>query len=152
LKAAIGSDHLGYQMKEAIKKYIIEELGFEIVDYGCKDEGAVDYPLIAEKLARGVAKGKVERGILICGTGIGMAIVANKVKGVRAAQCYDVLAAQRARWANNAQIMTLGAMITGVELGKIFTKTFLTTEFSGIDLIAAKNQQVLAIEERFGRE
>jgi len=127
---AIGSDEAGFDLKATI----IEQLsakGLEVKDYGCYSPAPIDYPDVAYTLARAVARGEHERGILICGTGIGMAIVANKVRGVRAAQVHDPYSAERARKSNDAQIMTMGARIIGTELAKSLVDTWLASEFSG---------------------
>jgi ribose 5-phosphate isomerase B len=129
-KIAIGCDEAAFEMKEAIKAYV-ESLGYEVEDYGVYDTAPVLYPDIAVKVAQAVAAGKQERGILMCGTGIGMAITANKVPGIRAAQCHDVFSAERARKSNNAQIMTMGARVIGIELAKMLVRTWLESEFQG---------------------
>jgi ribose 5-phosphate isomerase B len=127
---AIGSDEAGYSLKETLKEFL-KTKGIEVTDYGVYDTNPVLYPDIAVKVAQEVASGKHERGILICGTGIGMAIAANKVPGIRAAVCHDPFSAERARKSNNAQIMTLGARIIGVELAKLLLITWLNSEFQG---------------------
>jgi ribose 5-phosphate isomerase B len=127
---AIGSDEAGFDLKAVV----IEQLkarGLEVKDYGCYSPDPVDYPDVAYDLARAVARGEHERGILICGTGIGMAIAANKVPGVRAAQVHDPYSAERARKSNDAQIMTMGARVIGPELAKSLVDTWLDSEFSG---------------------
>ena len=116
MKIAIGSDHIGYDLKEILKQYLSGK-GVEAVDIGTfRRETPVDYPDIALLMATKIEKKEFERGILICGTGIGMSIAANKVPGVRAAQCHDVYSAERARKSNDAQIMTIGALVVGPEL------------------------------------
>jgi len=130
MKIAIGSDHNGFALKELIKEHIVSK-GIEVVDYGVNDENPVDYPDIALIVSKEVAAGKFDRAILICGTGIGMAIAANKVPGVRAAQAYDVYSAERARKSNNAQVITLGAQVTGPELAKKLIDAWLESEFQG---------------------
>lgn len=130
VKVGIGSDHNAFQMKEAIKLYVTE-LGHEVVDYGCYSEEEIDYPGVAFNVATEVAKGKVERGILICGTGIGMSIAANKIPGIRSAQCHDVYSAERAQLSNNAQIITLGAKVIGIETAKKVVEAYLSVSFKG---------------------
>ncbi|MBD3306074.1 ribose 5-phosphate isomerase B [candidate division KSB3 bacterium] len=130
MSIAIGCDEAAFEMKETIKAYV-QELGHEVEDYGVYDTSPVLYPDIAVKVAQAVAEGKHERGILICGTGIGMAIAANKVPGIRAAQCHDPFSAERSRKSNNAQIMTMGARIIGIELAKSLVHTWLDSEFQG---------------------
>lgn len=130
MRIAIGSDEAGFALKETIKEYL-SEAGHEVTDYGCYDAKPVDYPDIAYPVAVDVAAGKHDRGILVCGTGIGMAITANKVPGVRAAVCHDPYSAQRARKSNNAQVMTLGARVIGSELAKTLVAIWLESEFAG---------------------
>jgi ribose 5-phosphate isomerase B len=130
MKVAIGSDQNGLNLKNIVKEYITFK-GIEVVDFGVNDVEPVDYPDVALLVANKVAAGDFDRAILVCGTGIGMAIVANKVPGVRAAQCYDVYSAERARKSNNAQVMTLGAQITGSELAKKLVDVWLESEFQG---------------------
>ncbi len=129
-KIAIGCDEAAFEMKETIKAYV-ESLGYEVEDYGVHDTSPTLYPDMAVKVAKAIAEGKHERGILICGTGIGMAIAANKVPGIRAAQCHDVYSAERARKSNNAQIMTMGARVIGIETAKTLVRVWLDSEFQG---------------------
>lgn len=130
MKVAIGCDENGYQLKEAIKAHL-NELGVEFEDFGCGKDEKVLYPEIAHKLAVSIMEGKHERGILICGTGLGMAITANKVPGVRAATCHDIYSAERARMSNNAQIITFGAQIIAPTLANKLVDVWLKAEFAG---------------------
>ena len=127
---AIGSDEAGYRLKGLLIG-VLEEEGLTVVDYGCDSEDPVDYPDVAVVVAEAVARGEHDRGILICGTGIGMSIAANKVPGVRAAQAHDPYSAERARKSNDAQILALGARVIGPELAKAIVRTWLTAEFAG---------------------
>ncbi|MGD0019089.1 MAG: ribose 5-phosphate isomerase B [Candidatus Limnocylindrales bacterium] len=129
---AIGADHLGFPLKERIRRHL-EELGYEVVDYGVPDESPVDYPDVAIAVATDVAAGKFDRAILCCGTGIGMAITANKVPGVRAANVADPYSAERARKSNNAQVLCLGARITPPEIANLLIDHWLKSEFQGGD-------------------
>jgi ribose 5-phosphate isomerase B len=138
VRIAIGSDHRGCVMKEMVKKLLTEK-NYSFEDFGCHSEQAVDYPDIAVKVAEAIAKGKFDRGFLICGTGIGMCIAANKVKGIRAAQCYDAFTAMRARLHNDAQICCLSAEEGQARVPSI-VETFLTTEFEGGRHIARVNK------------
>ena len=126
----IGSDHGGYALKEDIKQHL-DELGLAYRDYGTDSEDSCDYPVFAEAVARAVAGGEVERGILICGTGIGISIAANKVKGIRAALCGDCYSAEFTRRHNDANILALGARVTGSGLACKIVDTFLSTDFEG---------------------
>lgn len=130
VKVAIGADDAGYTLKEIIKKHL-EAQGVEVTDYGPNTPDPVDYPDVAVVLARDIAAHKFERGILICGTGIGMAITANKVPGVYAAQAHDTYSAERARKSNNAQIITMGARVIGPELAKQIVDVWMASEFQG---------------------
>ena len=129
MKIALGSDHGGYQLKENLKEYL-EELHLEYTDFGCDSEEPIDYPDIGFKVSREVKKGNYDKGILICGTGIGMSIVANKVEGIRASLCHDVFSAQKAREHNDANILTLGGRVIGVGLAREIVKVWLNTDFS----------------------
>ncbi len=129
MKIAIGSDHGGYQLKERLKKYL-KELNIEYKDFGCESEKSVDYPDIGFKVSNEVRKGNYERGILICGTGIGMSIVANKIKGIRASLCHDVFSAQKAREHTNANILALGESVIGIGLAQEIVKIWLKTDYS----------------------
>ncbi len=128
---AIGSDHRGFKLKQRVID-LLAASGHNYNDFGCYTEEAVDYPDIAREVGREVANGDYELGILICGTGIGMSIAANKVKGVRAALCCNALCAERARLHNDANILCLGADIdTGEETLKAILDKFLNTAFEG---------------------
>ena len=126
----LGSDHLGLSLKNALKEHLVKK-GYAIEDIGVDNEDPIDYPDIGEKLARRIAKGDSERGILCCGTGAGMAIVANKVSGVRAVCINDPYTAERAIASNNAQVVTLGGLITGKEVGKKLVDIWLENNFQG---------------------
>lgn len=126
---ALGSDHGGYGLKQEIIRYL-EEKGIEYKDYGCYDERPCDYPVYGKKAAQAVASGECEKGILICGTGIGISIAANKVKGIRAALCHDVFSAKATREHNDANMLAMGARVVGPGLALMIVDTFLNTEFS----------------------
>jgi ribose 5-phosphate isomerase B len=131
MRIVIGSDHFGYGLKEDLKQYLIE-LGHEPVDVGSDNaEQPVDYPDVAVAAAERIASGEFDRGILVCGTGAGMAIVANKIAGVRAACCHDPYSAERARKSNNAQVITMGAQVVGAALGRQLLDHWLASEFAG---------------------
>jgi ribose 5-phosphate isomerase B len=127
---AIGADHGGYDLKEALKKDL-NTLGFEVKDVGTNNKDAVDYPDFAHAVAQAVGSGKAWRGIMIDGAGIGSCIVANKVPGVRAGMAYDYSSAVNSREHNDTNVLTLGAGLIGVNLAKQIVKTWLTTEFAG---------------------
>ena len=125
----IGSDHGGFALKEAIKKHL-EESGLEYRDYGTYSDASCDYPVYGRAVAKAVAAGECELGILICGTGIGISIPANKVPGIRAALCSDCFSAEATRLHNNANILALGARVLGEGLALKIVDTFLDTPFS----------------------
>jgi len=127
---AIGSDHGGFELKQAIMKHL-EERGIEYKDFGTYTPESCDYPVYGEAVARAVASGECERGILICGTGIGISIAANKVKGIRAANCGDCYSAELTRRHNDANILALGARVLGEGLALKIVDTFLDTPFEG---------------------
>lgn len=150
MKIVIGSDHFGYRLKEAVKKHL-DEAGHEPVDVGTSNgDDPVDYPDVAILLSERVASGEFERGILVCGTGIGMAMVANKVPGVRAACCHDPFSAERARKSNNAQILTMGAEIVGPSLSRVLVDHWLASEFGG-GRSAPKVAKIKELDERYRR-
>ena len=127
---AIGSDHGGFEIKEAIKKHL-DKRGLEYKDYGTYTKDSCDYPVYGKLVGHAVADGECERGIIICGTGIGISITANKIKGVRAALCGDCFSAEATRLHNDANILALGARVTAEGLALKIVDTFLDTEFSG---------------------
>ena len=145
MKLAVGCDNIAIALKEDINKYI-ESLGHSIVDCGCYTADPIDYPDVATVVTDAILKGEVERGILLCGTGIGMAMAANKVKGIRAAQCYDEYSAERAALSNDSHIITIGAKTVGPETAKRIVKTWLENSFSG-GPSAKKIAKIMEIEK-----
>lgn len=130
MEIAIGSDHGGLQLKNEIKHYFTDN-HIDFFDFGAQQGESVDYPDIAKTVAVAVAEGTYERGIIICGTGIGVSISANKVHGIRAALCTDVYSAKMSREHNNANILTLGERVTGTGLALMIVETWLHTAFAG---------------------
>lgn len=130
MKIAIGCDFNALDLKNAIID-LLKEKKVEYKDFGTFTRDPIDYPDIAKEVAYAISNGKFDRGILICGTGLGMAMAADKVKGIRAATCSNVYQAERAIKSNNAQIMTLGAQVTGIELAKLLVVAWLSSEFQG---------------------
>jgi ribose 5-phosphate isomerase B len=146
MRIAIGSDHAGLEMKKTVSG-LLSELGYEIADYGTCEPQSVDYPDYGEKVAAAVSEGRADRGILVCGTGIGMSIVANKFPHVRAALCNELFAARMSRQHNDANILVLAGRIVGADLAREIALVWLNTEFEGgrhqkriekIDLIEKK--------------
>ena len=130
MKIAIGCDHGGYLLKQDILIWL-EENDYEFEDFGCYNTESVDYPIYAEKVARAVASGECEKGIVICTTGIGVSMAANKVKGIRCALCDDSYSAEMTRRHNDANVLAMGAGIIGPNMAKKITEVFLTTAFEG---------------------
>jgi ribose 5-phosphate isomerase B len=128
MKVAVGSDHAGFPLKPAVLG-ALDELGAEHVDFGCFSEESVDYPDIGSSVARAVAAGEYDRGILVCGSGIGMSMVANKVHGIRAANCADVKSAALSRAHNDANVLALGARTVAPELAVAIVKEWFETGF-----------------------
>lgn len=147
MKIAIGCDDAGCGLKHIIIDLLQKE-GIEVTDEGCRDDEVVLYPNIAERVANIVADGEADRGILICGTGIGMAMAANKVKGIRAAVCHDPFSTERSRKSNDAQIMCMGARVIGPELAKMLVKLWLTCDFAGGGS-APKVEAIKQMEEKY---
>jgi len=130
MKIAVGGDHAGYHMKEAVKE-LLRARGHEVVDFGCEGEWSVDYVPYAEEVARAVARGDFERGVLVCGTGLGVSITANKVPGVRAALCCDTYTADLSRRHNDANVLALGGRVIGEGLMEKILDVFMNTHFEG---------------------
>ncbi len=130
MKIALGSDHGGYSLKEAVKEHLLSR-GYEVEDLGAYSESSVDYPEYGKKVAKYVVEGNAKYGIIICGTGIGISIAANKVKGARAALCHNVWTARLTREHNDANILAMGARVIGEGIALDMVDTFLTTEFEG---------------------
>jgi ribose 5-phosphate isomerase B len=131
MRIAIGCDEAAYKLKIEIIKHLEKRNDIEVVDFGAEEGDVVLYPDVAYSVADAVASGEFERAILVCGTGIGMAICANKVPGVRAAVCHDAFSAERARKSNNAQIMCMGERVIGAELAKCLVDIWLSSDFAG---------------------
>lgn len=127
---AIGSDHGGFLLKEEIKKHLAEK-GYEYRDFGTDSTASCDYPVFAEKVCSAIQSGECDKGILVCGTGIGMSMCANKCKGIRAAVCGDHFSAEFTRRHNDANVLCLGARVTGSGVALQLVDIFLTTEFEG---------------------
>ncbi len=130
MKIGIGSDHGGFELKEIVREHL-EKLGIEIVDFGTYNKDSVDYPEYGKTVAQAVVNKEVERGIVICGTGIGISIAANKVKGIRCALCGDTYSARMSREHNNANMLALGARVLGVDLALEIVDSWMKAEFQG---------------------
>lgn len=142
---AIGCDHGGYELKKEIVKYL-EANNISYKDFGCDSTQAVDYPVYAKKVAHAILDGECDKGILLCGTGIGISIAANKIRGIRAALCHDVFSAEATRLHNNANVLAMGGRVIGPGLAIKIVDTFLNAEFSGDERHICRINQ---IEEEF---
>ena len=149
MRVAIGADHAGYAMKEELKDVLREE-GIEFLDVGTMNgDESVDYPDFAEAVARKVASGEFDRGVIVCGTGIGVAIAANKVRGIRAANCNDTVCARLSREHNDANVLTVGSRIIGPAVAREILKTWLRADFEG-GRHSRRINKISEIEERSG--
>ena len=146
MKIAIGCDHGGLEHKNAIAEHL-KERGFEVTDYGIYEQVSVDYPDIATKLCAGITSGEQELGILVCGTGIGMSIAANKVKGIRAAACSEHFSAKFTRLHNNSNVLCLGGRVIGVGTAVELADLFVDTEFEG-GRHQTRVDKIMAIESK----
>ncbi len=146
MKIGIGCDHAGLELKNEIIR-LLSGLGIECIDYGTNSPESVDYPDFGEKVSDAVSSGKIDRGILICGTGIGMSIVANKFPRVRASLCNDLFTAQMSRRHNDANILVLGGRIVGKDLAKAIVRTWMETPFEG-ERHSMRLKKISMIEER----
>ncbi len=146
MKIGIGNDHSALELKAEIIDFL-KEKGHEVVDYGTNSPESCDYPIYGEKVARAVAAGEVEKGILICGTGLGISLAANKVEGIRAVVCSEPFTAKMSRAHNDCNILAFGARVVGAELAKMIVDTWLNTEFEG-GRHQRRVDQIMDIERR----
>lgn len=130
MKIAIGNDHAAVELKNIIKEHL-ESKGYEVINVGTDTNDSCDYPVYGEKVGRLVASGEADAGVLICGTGVGISIAANKVKGVRACVCSEPYTAKLSKMHNNSNIIAFGARVVGSEMAKMITDTWLETEYEG---------------------
>ena len=144
---AIGCDHGGFELKEILADYLKGE-GYEVCDVGTYTQESVDYPDIADALCNKITQGECEKGILVCGTGIGMSIVANKVKGIRCGHCHDVFSAKMTRLHNDANVLALGERVVGPGLMLEIVDAFLFTEFSGDERHSRRVQKIKDLENK----
>lgn len=147
MRIGMGADINGYTLKEHVKAHLLEA-GHEVIDYGVESDQDVDYPEVGEPVARAVADGDVDRAVLICGTGLGMAIVANKVHGVRAASVSDPYSAERAIKSNNAKVLCMGAQVVGESVAPLLVDHWLAGEFNA----GRSGRKVAKIEDLDQRE
>ena len=146
MKIAIGNDHSAVELKEIIKEFLTEK-GYEVLDLGTNTTESCDYPVYGEKVGRAVVDGEASLGIAICGTGLGISLAANKVKGVRACVCSEPYTAKMSRLHNDANVLCFGARVVGSELAKMITEVWLNTEFEG-GRHQRRVDQIMAIENK----
>ena len=146
MKIGIGNDHSAVEMKQEVVKYL-QELGYEVVNYRTDTTESCHYPIYGEKVARAVVAGEVDLGILICGTGVGISLAANKVKGIRAVVCSEPYSAKLSRQHNNTNILAFGARVIGVEMAKMIIDEWLNAEFQG-GRHQDRVNMIMAIEEK----
>jgi ribose 5-phosphate isomerase B len=148
MRIAIGSDHAGYELKERIKTHL-DELGYQVVDQGTHSTAPVDYPDFAEAVALAVREGKADRGILVCGSGVGASVTANKVPGVRAGLCHDTYSAHQGVEHDDMNVLVLGGRVIGEALALELSSTFLKARFSGEERHLRRLDKIHAIEKRY---
>ena len=148
MKVAIGCDHGGINLKPVLTAYL-EKKGIEYKDFGCYDKTSTDYNEYGELVAEAVSRGEYDKGILICGTGIGMSIVANKVKGVRCAHCHDVFSAKATREHNDTNVLAMGERVIGPGLMLEIVEAFLFTQFSNDERHVRRISKITALEEKY---
>ena len=148
MKIALGADHAGFRLKDEIKKYLESE-GHEVEDFGCHCEDSIDYPDYAFPVCEKVASGQADRGILICGTGIGMTIAANKVPGIRCALVHDLFSAKATREHNDSNVLAMGERVIGPGLALEIVKVWVNTEFSQGERHQNRIAKIKALEEKY---
>lgn len=147
MKIGIGNDHAAVEMKREIKEYIEDKYGYEVVNYGTDTLASVHYPEIGEKVARSVISKEIDMGIVICGTGVGISLAANKVKGIRCVVCSEPYSAKLSRAHNDTNMLAFGARVIGVEMAKMIVDAWLTTKFEG-NRHQIRVDMIKAIEEK----
>jgi RpiB/LacA/LacB family sugar-phosphate isomerase len=147
MKVAIAADHAGYPLKEIVLE-VVYQSGHEVLDLGTHSTESVDYPDYAEKLGRSIQAGKAERGILLCGSGVGAAVAANKMRGIRAGLCHDTYSAHQSVEHDDVNVLALGARVIGSALAADIVKAFLGAEFSGEERHRRRLEKVLALENQ----
>lgn len=151
MRVAVGTDHAGFPLKAEVID-VVRALGHDVIDVGTDGTAAVDYPDFAQKVAESVASGQAERGIILCGSGVGASIAACKVPGVRAAVCHDTYSAHQGVEHDDMNVLTLGARIIGGEVARELVRAFLGATFSGDERHRRRLDKVLAIEARYTRQ
>jgi RpiB/LacA/LacB family sugar-phosphate isomerase len=150
MKLVIGSDHAGYQLKVAMAEFL-KSLGHEVLDVGAFDEKPSDYPDFAEKVGAAILDGRGERGVLICGSGVGVSVAANKIPGIRAGMCHDTYSAHQGVEHDDINVLVLGSRVVGSELARDLVKAFLGAKFTGEERHVRRLGKVKAIEAKYMR-
>lgn len=151
MRVAVGADHAGYRYKSDLARRI-RDAGHEVLDLGTDSEASTDYPEFAHAVARAVVEGRADRGVLVCGSGVGVTVAANKVPGVRAATCHDCYSARQGVEHDDLNVLCLGERVVGIELARSIVHAFLAARFSGVERHARRLEKLKAIERRYLRE
>src|SRR5437667_1197026 len=150
MRLALGSDHAGFELKETLAAYL-RESGHEVIDIGTRSTAPVDYPDYAEALARAVLDGGAERGVLLCGSGVGASVAANKIPGIRAGLCHDTYSARQGVEHDDMNMLVLGARVIGVELARTLVDSFLAGNFTGEERHRRRVVKIQGLEQRYGK-
>ena|ERR1043166_5220994 len=150
MRIVVGADHAGFELKENIGAYL-RELGHQVTDVGTNSTAAVDYPDFAEAVAKAVLDGRAERGVLICGSGVGASVSANKVPGIRAGLCHDTYSARQGVEHDDVNVLVLGARIIGIELARELVRNFLAAKFTNEERHVRRLGKIFALEKRYSR-
>jgi RpiB/LacA/LacB family sugar-phosphate isomerase len=150
MRIVVGADHAGFEMKQTIGGYL-RHLGHEVVDIGTNSDSPVDYPDFAEAVANAISDGAAERGVLICGSGVGASVAANKIPGIRAGLCHDTYSARQGVEHDDMNVLVLGARVIGVELARELVNNFLAAKYSDEERHRRRVAKVKALEQRYGK-
>jgi ribose 5-phosphate isomerase B len=150
LRVAMGADHGGYRLKETLKRFVVSE-GYEVIDLGARDEKPSDYPDFARAVAESIRQGRAERGIVICGSGVGASVAASKLPGIRAAVCHDSYSAHQGVEHDDMNVLCLGERVIGEELAKELVSIFLKAKFSGAERHTRRLEKIRQIERDFAK-
>ena len=150
MRIAVGADHAGFQLKQDLAAYL-RELGHDVIDLGTTSTDPVDYPDFAEAVGKTVIENRAERGVLICGSGVGASVSANKIPGIRAAVCHDTYSARQGVEHDDMNVLVLGARIIGVELARELVRTFLAAKFTHEERHVRRLEKIKALEKRYGK-
>lgn len=150
MRLAIGADHAGFDLKQILGAYL-RHLGHEVIDVGTNSDDPVDYPDFAEALSKVVVQGQAERGVLVCGSGVGASVSANKIPGIRAGLCHNTYSARQGVQHDDMNVLVLGARVVGIELARELVDSFLAARFNGEERHCRRIEKIKALEERYGK-